>query len=113
MYLFQITLPNGIGALQNPINKPELANIGGLVSQVINVLLILSAFLMLGWMSWGVFQYIFAGGNKEQLAKARQRLIYAVVGFLMVVIAFSVSRYVQDFFPTTGKTDVKTVREPK
>lgn len=79
--------------------RPEFKDLGSFLTQLLNVVFIFAGFLMLIWLTWGVLQYIFAGGNKEGLTKARSRITWAIVGFLIVVIAFALSQFVQGIFP--------------
>ncbi len=53
--------------------------------------------LMFFWAAWGVFDYIRAEGNKESLAKARKRIQWAMVGFVILVISFFLSEFLSDF----------------
>lgn len=88
--------------------KPEFKDLGSLITQALPVVLYITAFLMIFWLAWGIFQYIFAGGNKESLGKARARITWAIVGFLIVVIAFSISQYVKRIFPQVNEFEQKS-----
>lgn len=89
-------------------NDPQVktfGNLGGLVSAILQIVFTLSGILMFVYALIGIFQYITAGGNKEGLAKARARITWAIVGFLFIVIAFAISRYVQELIiPTLNTT---------
>lgn len=86
--------------------------IGDVVTGFLNVGFLISGFLLVFWLSWGIFQYIFASGEKEKLAKARARITWALVGFLVIIIAFALSSYVQKFFPARTNQSVTPVSEP-
>lgn len=77
----------------------EQFNIGFFISEIIPVVFFITGFLTVFWMSWGIYQYIFAGGNKESLAKARARITWSLVGLLMLGLMLLVSQYVQGIFP--------------
>lgn len=62
-----------------------------IVNQVSSVALYVGGFMMFIWLVWGVFQYIIAEGNKENLAKARARIRWAFLGFVILIIAFLAS----------------------
>lgn len=70
--------------------------IGCVLSSVFILMLYIGAFLLFFWFTWGVFQYIFAGGDKNGLAKARSRIQWAIIGFLILILSFSVSFYVRE-----------------
>lgn len=71
----------------------KFTNLGGVVSGLLEITFMLAFFLAFFWLVWGAFQYIFSGGNKENLAKARGRITWAIVGLLLVSIAFLVAQF--------------------
>lgn len=93
----------------NPIPEPTL---GGFLSGAFNIAVPAVAFVMLFWLLWGVFEYIFAGGEKEKLGKARSRITWAIVGFLFIVIAFMLYQYLQEIFPQKLPSGVTPISEP-
>ncbi|MDO8498581.1 MAG: hypothetical protein Q7S44_02240 [bacterium] len=97
-----------------PYLKAELsrADLGTLVSQILNIAFLVVGFLMLFWAAWGVFQYIFAGGNKEGLAKARSRITWAIVGFIIVMLAFAISQYLKEIFPSSNVNVPNVTKTP-
>ncbi len=94
--LAQLTIP-GYRIDPFPNLKPGLAgsNLGSIISSLLELVFMITGILMFIWALVGIFQYITAGGNKEGLAKARARLTWAIIGFIFVVAAFSISLYVQ------------------
>lgn len=100
----QLTLPgSGNNVINNPVGfRQDFQTLGDVLSAGFELAIYLAGFLMLMWMFWGVFEYIFAGGAKEKLAKARARITYAIIGFIIVIMAFAIGQYVKDFSrPTT------------
>lgn len=87
----------------------QYKTLGDFVTALLNVFFLIAGFLMLIWFAWGVFQYIFAGGKKEDLAKARSRMTWAIVGFLITAISFAISQYIQTIIPTRIKSGVTKV----
>jgi NADH:ubiquinone oxidoreductase subunit 6 (subunit J) len=83
---------------------------------MLNVLFYVGAILVFAWLVWGVFAYILARGEKEDLAKARARIMWALIGFLFLIISFAISQYAQGIFPLTTSKDapveVKQVTTP-
>lgn len=69
-------------------------SLGGLVSGFYQIGFFLASFLAFIWFVWGAFQYIFAGGDKEKIAKARSRMTWAIIGLLIVLLAFFVAQFV-------------------
>jgi len=98
-----LSLPGQAGGQINgfPFLRPELSrsNLGDLLSQFLTLTIAMAGVLLFFWLVWGVFEYIFAGGNKEKLGKARARITYALIGFVITIVAFSLSQYIQQIFP--------------
>ncbi|MBI2021476.1 fibronectin type III domain-containing protein [Candidatus Daviesbacteria bacterium] len=87
----------------------KFKSLPGMISMLANVAIYVSGFLTLYWLLWGVFAYIAAGGDKERLAKARSRIQWAIIGFLVVIISFAVSQYAESIYTRTTKlTPVST-----
>ncbi|MBI2596396.1 hypothetical protein HYW46_06745 [Candidatus Daviesbacteria bacterium] len=82
--------------------KPEFTDLGSVITASLNLIFYISGMLLFIWLAWGIMQYIFAGGNKEALAKARTRIIYALVGFIIVVLSFTLSEYIKAVLSPTS-----------
>ncbi len=81
-----------------PNFKPEFNSLGSVITGFLNLAFLLSAFVMLLWATWGVFDYLLARGEKENIAKARGKIQWAIIGFIVVIVAFAGSQYVKEFF---------------
>ncbi|OGE37858.1 hypothetical protein A3B45_02745 [Candidatus Daviesbacteria bacterium RIFCSPLOWO2_01_FULL_39_12] len=90
----------GFGNIAGPTNlKPTFNNLASFLSALYQVAIFIAAFLAFYWLVWGTYQYIMARGNKEDLAKARSRIIWAIVGLLMVLLAYTLARFASEIFP--------------
>ncbi len=88
--------------------------LGSTATRFGEVALYAGAVLMFLWALWGVFDYIKAEGNKESLAKARKKIEWAVVGFIILIAAFFVGDVLESIIqpvtpPLTKVTDPRTV----
>lgn len=96
------------GTTTNIINTPgnkfsgANANLGTVLSGFINVAFYIAGFMMFVWMVWGVYEYILARGNKEELAKARNRIWWALLGFMILAMAVFIGQYAQNLFPAAN-----------
>lgn len=68
--------------------------IGTIVSNAITIVLIFGALAVLIYLIMGAFQWITSGGDKENVAKARGRIIAALTGLLILALAFLIARLV-------------------
>ncbi|MBI2019654.1 hypothetical protein HYS95_03240 [Candidatus Daviesbacteria bacterium] len=84
-------------------NPPTFNNLADFISPLLNIAFYAAAFLAFFWLAWGAYAYIMAQGKKEDLAKARARITWALIGLVFVVLAFSITKFVSEIFgPTTG-----------
>ncbi len=95
-------LPGGY-SFNNPAGfKAEFGTngvyLGPTISQFINLGMFLTGTLLIFWMSWGIMQYIFAGGNKDRLASARKRIIFSIVGFVICLLSFLIYQFVRQIY---------------
>lgn len=73
-----------------------ITNLGTLVSRALNAVFMLAGLLLFVFLLIGVMQYIFAGGEKEKLGKARTRITQALIGFVIIILSFMISSFVQE-----------------
>ncbi len=94
-----LTLPGG-----NTIPQPDeltgkgFVDLAGFISPLLEITFYVAIFLAFYYLIWGAFQYIVASGKKEELAKARQRINWALVGLIVVFLAYFVARFAQEIF---------------
>lgn len=74
------------------------ANLGALISGFLNIALYLGAFMSFYWLVWGAFQYILASGKKEELAKARSKITWALIGLVVIFSAFFIAKFAGEIF---------------
>jgi hypothetical protein len=94
----------------NPSFTAEPSAGGGfyfLVSQFLIIALYIAGVLLVVWLSWGAFEYLVAGGNKDKLALARKRIVHALVGFTIAILAFSGWQFAQQII----KPNIKTIQQ--
>ncbi|MBI3485850.1 hypothetical protein HY025_02790 [Candidatus Daviesbacteria bacterium] len=100
-----LTLPGfndtaGTTNISPPSNfSKSFVDLATTVSGFLNVIFYVVTFLMFFWFLWGVFEYLFAEGQKETLYKARNRIRWALIGFIFVILAFAISKYAGELVP--------------
>ncbi|MBI2335024.1 hypothetical protein HYU96_04470 [Candidatus Daviesbacteria bacterium] len=97
-----LTIP-GFSPIPNPSGlKTEFKDLGSIISPLLNIIFYLVVFLAFFWFVWGAWAYIFAGGDKESLAKARNRIKWAIIGLLVTLMAYFIAKYAGEIF-TPGR----------
>lgn len=81
--------------IPNPVTTFEP---GGLLAQVINTLLVWGAAITVLFIIIGGFRYVVSMGNQEGVEKARQTVLYAVLGLLIIFLAYLAVSYLLSGF---------------
>lgn len=97
-----LTLPGG-----NTIPAPSgldksFVNLGSLISPLLNIAFYAAIFITFYYLIWGAFAYIAAQGNKENLAKARARITWALVGLIVVLLAYFIAQFAGEILKPKG-----------
>lgn len=99
-----LTLP---GFSPSPIPAPaglkgEFVNLASFLSGLLNITFYLATFLAFYWLVWASFQYMMAKGNKEELAKARAKITWALIGLMVIFLAYFIAKFTGEIFLPTG-----------
>lgn len=83
------TSPAGGGAinLPNPLHCPTDPQITCVAQKIISGLLVITTPIVIIMVLIGAFQILAAGGNPEMVTKGRKTILYAVVGYAIVLVA--------------------------
>ncbi|MCL5970866.1 MAG: pilin [Patescibacteria group bacterium] len=99
-----------------PDNLLRLTNQQNLLSKVIQFgiqfMFIVAIIIALVFMVLSGIQWITSGGNKEGIQKARQRLIFAIIGLIIVFLAFFVVNIVGGLFGADLLNTIPDVPHP-
>ncbi len=83
-------------------NPAPQKTLGDLLSVFINIAFFAAVFLSFTYLIWGAISYIMAQGKKEDLAKARARITWAILGLIIVLLAFFVAKFVAEVLQPKG-----------
>ncbi len=100
----QIHLPNTTpGApdviIEGPL-RPELAaaGVGGIISMLLSFLYAIAAVLLFFIFIWGGFDILTSDGNEEKLSSGSQKITSGIIGFILLILAFFLTRVVAFVF---------------
>lgn len=82
--------------------------IGLLLQGFIGLLMVAAFILAFVFLVIGGIGFISGGGDKAKVESSRNKIIYAVVGIVVVLAAFAIINFVQGFFGVTifGKFNI-------
>ncbi len=80
----------------NPTTFPpsRFANLASVLSLIIPLLTLGGAIIFLAMLLFGGFTIITAGGNQENIAKARKIITFAVIGLVIVISSFLIIKLI-------------------
>ncbi len=84
------------GCISPPVNCAGCNNvnpavpIGNLFTVIIQLVITAAAILTLGYLLWGGFDWITSGGEKDKIVKAQQKITYALIGIIFVMLSFGI-----------------------
>ncbi len=87
------------------INVPErgfATSIGGLINSGLNLVMLLAAILVFGYLIWGGIEWITSGGDKGQTEKARNKITAAIVGLVVLAASYAILQLALSFLGFSG-----------
>ena len=79
---------------------PEMSTkpIGTTIGNVVNVFLYFVGAIAVIIMIWGGFQYITSSGDSQKATTAKNTIMYAVIGIIVVVLSYAIVNWVFGLF---------------
>jgi len=79
----------------NPSGLPEkLVGQGGIITKISNAILAVVGVLAVLFLILGGVQYITSAGNPDNVAKAKNTILYAVIGLIFVILSFAIVNFI-------------------
>lgn len=79
----------------NPVAS-KFTKLGDVISGLLNIVFYVAVFVAFYYLIWGAFNYIMAQGKKEDLAKARDKITWALIGLVVVLLAYFIAKFVTE-----------------
>lgn len=89
MTLFQIVNPVLTGTLGRGDDNTGLSNAGNIISAIISLFLVIGTVAALLYMLLGGIGWIISDGDKGKLEQARNRILQAVLGLIVVAASWA------------------------
>ena len=77
-----------------PNSPAQAQDLGSLIIQVVNILLLVAASVAVIFLIVGGYRYVMAHGNEEGTEAAKKTLSGAVLGLIVIVLSFAVVRII-------------------
>lgn len=86
--------------------KGYATNFGTMFSSILNVVMLVAALLVFGYMIWGGVEWITSGGDKNKAEGARNKLTAAIIGLVIIAASYAVVTLVVQFLGFSDFNDV-------
>lgn len=81
--------------------RPELKDLGSIVSEFLKYLFPLAGLLLFAYLVVGGFSYLTSGGDPKAMEQAKGKVTNAIVGFIILVVAYWVVQIFEFVFKIT------------
>ncbi|MCL4404316.1 pilin [Patescibacteria group bacterium] len=86
--------------LLNPLCTSGSSNcqnstVEGLLKTIVNWLFVIATPIAVGMILIGAFQMLFSGGNEDKFAIGKRTVLYAVIGYAIILIGWGITSIIQ------------------
>ncbi|HUD44490.1 MAG TPA: hypothetical protein VMR41_03040 [Patescibacteria group bacterium] len=89
--VLQITPPSSVPTCSGDCLPP-------LLGSFITLLLVFSLLFALSFIIWGGFDLVVSQGDKTKFEKARNKIVYSIMGLILVLAAYLIINFVGSIF---------------
>lgn len=79
------------------VKKGYAQDFGTMFNSMLNVVMLIAALLVFGYMIWGGIEWITSGGDKSKAESARNKLTAAIIGLVIVAASYAIVTMVVQF----------------
>ncbi|MDP3685910.1 MAG: pilin [bacterium] len=91
-----------------PKGLPE-GELPSLIAQIVKISLLLVGVVALGFVVYGGFRYITSRGDEREVEEAKNTITYAVVGIIVIGLAYAIIDFVFRAFGGSGGSGGGTI----
>lgn len=90
--LAQVDTKDVFGTIKPPVDDPLYTGtnpndaVGSIISFVVQGFFFVAGIAALFYLLWGAYDWVTSEGQKEKVAKAQNKIMYAVVGLVLMVV---------------------------
>lgn len=87
-------------AVQDPATFQDFE---GIFANILRIAIRLAGLAVFVMLLIGGFKFLTSGGNPEAKAKASQTITWAIIGFVVLILAWFILRFIAEFTGLTGR----------
>ena len=88
--------PHRVG-IKDPV-AGKFRNIGDIIGTLLPYFLTLAGIIMFAFIIWGGFDILTSTGDPKRVKSGRERITYAVIGFIVMFAAYWITRIIETIF---------------
>jgi hypothetical protein len=69
-------------------------NIDGIIADILNIISLIAGFIAVVMIIVGGFRYVVSGGNDQAVAGAKNTILYALIGVVVLILAQAIVHFV-------------------
>lgn len=89
-----LSIQEGAEAARADGMPAELIGDGGVINQFTNIILYIVGFISVVMLIWGGIRYIISGGDSKKITDAKNTILYAILGLVIVFFAYAIVNFV-------------------
>ena len=103
-FIFVTLTPNGVSAIkecdtggagvQTEICKTNKTALGGVVKEVINILLFIAGTIAVLMVVIGGIRYVTSDGDSNRASQAKNTILYALIGLVVAISSYAIVNFV-------------------
>lgn len=90
-----------------PFRQLCAKEIGAVVSGFINLVFVVAILLALIWLIYGGVKWMVSGGDKSAVEEARNHVVSALIGLVIVFVAFFIINFLAQFLTGSNLQNLK------
>ncbi len=76
----------------------QAGNFGGIVGSVIQLVFVVAVVFALFYLIYGGFRWLISSGDKAQVSAAREHIVAAVIGLIIIFLSYFILNLILGFF---------------
>ena len=99
-----VTCTTGTNCMEqglNSVNSGSKTDVGGLIKSIVNALLFVLGAISVVMIVMGGIKYTTSNGDSNQVTSAKNTIMYAVIGLIVAIMAYSIVNFVIQRLTTT------------
>ena len=84
----------------------DASSMGRIINSALTIIFIMATIAALIWLIYGAFKWILSGGDKTAVEEARNHITAAIIGLVIVFLAYFILNFALFFFTGKSLTDL-------